>query len=67
MRSVSTLDRAEAAMLAGLPQAPSAYDPLRHRTLARQRQLEVLAELVATHVLSNKQANSAHREALPLR
>ncbi|HWC86899.1 MAG TPA: biosynthetic peptidoglycan transglycosylase [Solirubrobacteraceae bacterium] len=32
------LDWAQAAMLAGLPQAPSAYDPLRHLALAKLRQ-----------------------------
>ncbi len=57
----------EAAMLAGLPQAPSAYDPLRHLALAKLRQQQVLAQLVATHVLTNAQANSAYREVLPLR
>ena len=57
----------EAAMLAGLPQAPSAYNPLRHLGLAKQRQQQVLAQLVATHVLTNVQANSADREVLPLR
>jgi membrane peptidoglycan carboxypeptidase len=61
------LSWAEAAMLAGLPQAPSAYDPLRHLALAKQRQREVLAQLVATHVLTNRQANAAYQEVLPLR
>ena len=31
----SKLDWAEAAMLAGLPQAPSTYDPLEHLAIAR--------------------------------
>ena len=31
------LDWAQAAMLAGLPQAPSACDPLEHYTLAKKR------------------------------
>jgi penicillin-binding protein 1A len=37
----------EAAMLGGLLQAPSAYDPLVHLALARSRQRHVLAQLVA--------------------
>jgi len=57
----------EAAMLAGLPQAPSAYDPVRHLAVAKRRQHEVLAQLVATHVLTNARANSAYREVLRLR
>jgi penicillin-binding protein 1A len=54
-------------MLAGLPQAPSAYDPLVHLALARQRQLHVIAQLVATHTISQSQANAAIREKLRFR
>ena len=57
----------EAAMLAGLLQAPSAYDPLRHLELAKERQQHVLAQLVANGKLSAQQATSAYRTALPLR
>ena len=57
----------EAAMLAGLPQAPSAYDPLRHLPLARRRQRHVLDQLVDNHVLTQPQATAALREPLPLR
>ncbi len=58
---------AEAAMLAGLPQAPSSYDPLRHFALAKQRQRHVLEQLVVNHYLSAAQANAAYRQRLPLR
>jgi len=61
------LDWAEAAMLAGLPQAPSAYDPLAHYALAKLRQRHVLDQLVVNHVLTRAQANAAFRERLPLR
>jgi membrane peptidoglycan carboxypeptidase len=57
----------EAAMLAGLPQAPSAYDPLQHHSVAKQRQRHVLDQLVANHDLTRAQANSAFRRSLPLR
>jgi penicillin-binding protein 1A len=57
----------EAAMLAGLLQAPSAYDPLRHLELAKQRQQHVLAQLVANGKLTQRQAASAYRAQLPLR
>src|ERR1700753_662829 len=43
----SRLTWAEASMLAGLLQAPSAYDPLRHYALAKQRQQHVLTRLGA--------------------
>jgi membrane peptidoglycan carboxypeptidase len=61
------LDWAQAAMLAGLPQAPSAYDPLRHYALAKQRQRHVLDQLVANHYLTRSQADAAFREPLRLR
>ncbi len=61
------LDWAEAAMLAGLPQAPSAYDPLRHFALAKQRQRHVLDQLVVNHYLTRAQAQVAFRAHLPLR
>ncbi|MGH7691293.1 MAG: biosynthetic peptidoglycan transglycosylase [Candidatus Dormibacteria bacterium] len=57
---------AQAAMLAGLPQAPSAYDPVLHFTEAKQRQLHVLNQLAVNHDLTGAQARSAYREALHL-
>jgi len=39
-------------MLAGLPQAPSAYDPVQHLALAKQRQRQVLDQLVVNHILT---------------
>lgn len=61
------LNWGQASMLAGLPQAPSAYDPFKHFDLARARQRHVLARLVATGVLSPTQAAQAYAEtpALP--
>jgi membrane peptidoglycan carboxypeptidase len=60
------LDWAEAAMLAGLLQAPSAYDPLRHYRLGKQRQRHVLDQLVANGYLSARKAQVAYRAPLPL-
>jgi membrane peptidoglycan carboxypeptidase len=57
---------AEAAMLAGLLQAPSAYDPVTHYALAKQRQDHVLTQLVANGYLSARQAAAAYRTRLPL-
>ena len=59
------LSWAQASMLAGLVQAPSAYDPYTHLDLARQRQRHVLEQLVATGTLSGNQADAAF--AAPLR
>ncbi|HLI61270.1 MAG TPA: biosynthetic peptidoglycan transglycosylase [Solirubrobacteraceae bacterium] len=55
---------AQAALLAGLLQAPSAYNPLRHPALARQRRRHVLAQLVANHDLTAARAAAAARQPL---
>lgn len=47
---------AQASLLAGLPNAPSAYDPLHHYALARRRQRLVLIALVNTGILSRAEA-----------
>ena len=60
------LDWAEAAMLAGLPQAPSAYDPTQHLALAKRRQHHVLEQLVINHVLTPAEAEAAFHEPLRL-
>ncbi len=55
----------QAAMLAGLVQAPSAYDPLTHPVLAREREQHVIGRLVATGTLTAAQGRAAL--ARPLR
>ena len=64
--SPDALDWAQAAMLAGLPQAPSAYDPIEHFALAKMRQRHVLDQLVVNHFLTRSQADAAFREPLAL-
>ena len=49
----------QSAVLAGLVQAPSAYDPLEHPALARSREGHVISRLVATGVLTPRQAAAA--------
>lgn len=61
------LNWAQAALLAGLPEAPSAYDPLEHLHLAKLRQRHVLDQLVVNHYLSAAQANAAYAAPLGLR
>jgi hypothetical protein len=55
----------QASLLAGLVQAPSDYDPLRHSVLARSREGHVLGRLVATGVLTQREASAAF--AIPIR
>jgi hypothetical protein len=61
----SRLDIAQATLLAGLIQAPSAYDPFAHPAAARARQVEVLRSLVRTGFLTAEEAAAAL--ARPLR
>jgi membrane peptidoglycan carboxypeptidase len=60
------LSWAQASVLAGLVQAPSAYDPYTHRALAKSRQRHVLDRLVATKALTAEQADTAYRAPLNL-
>ncbi|MCW2601445.1 MAG: putative Transglycosylase [Frankiales bacterium] len=63
----ASLTWAQASMLAGLVQAPSAYDPYHHLDLAKSRQRHVLDRLVATSRLTAAQADTAFAAPLGLR
>jgi penicillin-binding protein 1A len=65
--SPAQLSWAQASMLAGLVQAPSAYDPIDHLSAGRQRQRHVLDRLVATKVLSPAQGDAVFAGSLGLR
>jgi len=58
---------AEGSLLAGLIQAPSAYDPLLHPQLARARQADVLRSLVREGYLTKEEAVAALGRPLHLR
>jgi membrane peptidoglycan carboxypeptidase len=53
---------AQAAFLAGIIQAPTAYDPAAHYDLAHQRQLYVLQGMVETKSISQADADKAAGE-----
>jgi len=63
-KPVSQLDLAECALLAGLPQSPSAYNPLTDLPAAKQRQQVVLQLMVKAGYLASERANLAYREPL---
>lgn len=50
------------ALLAGVTQSPSAYDPTVDPAAARQRRSEVLAQMVSDHYVTQAQADSANAE-----
>lgn len=56
-REAAALSWSRACMLAGLVQAPSAYDPVLHLDLARSRQRHVVDRLVATGRLTRGQGD----------
>ena len=58
---------AEAAMLAGLPQAPSAYNPIRNPRRARLRQLHIIDRMVENGFITTSEAEQAKGEQLKLR
>jgi len=65
-RTPAELDWPQASLLAGLVQAPSAYDPVTHLALAKKRQQHVLDRLVATGHLTQAQAQSVAAAPLGL-
>jgi len=63
-RGAADLDLAQAALLAGLPQAPSRLDPLRAWPAVRARQQQVLDAMVRTGAISDADARLAYAEDL---
>jgi membrane peptidoglycan carboxypeptidase len=57
---IAGVDLAQAAMLAGLPQAPSDYDPILHPAAARIRREEVLKLLTNAGAISSAAAAAAN-------
>jgi penicillin-binding protein 1A len=58
---------AEAAMLAGLPKAPSAYNPISNPKRARARQLHIIDRMLENGFITAEEARSARVEELRLR
>lgn len=57
----------EAAMLAGLPQAPSAYNPISNPKRARARQLHIIDRMEQNGFITAAQAQEAREEKLAVR
>ena len=64
LKSVSV---AEAAMLAGLPKAPSAYNPISNPKRARSRQLYIIERMEENGFITTQQAIDAKKEDLKIR
>jgi penicillin-binding protein 1A len=63
-KPASDLNLEQSALLAGLPQAPSQYNPFHDPHAARERRNEVLAKMAELHYITSEQATTA--EASPL-
>src|SRR6266853_1544125 len=60
----SKLDLAQSAVLAGLPQAPTEWNPVLHPDAAKLRQTEVLQAMVRLNYISQEEMDSALAEKL---
>jgi penicillin-binding protein 1A len=61
------LSIAEAAMLAGLPKAPSAYNPIANPKRARVRQQYIIERMLENGFISAEQAEAAKAEVLHIK
>jgi penicillin-binding protein 1A len=66
-RPASRLTLAQAALLAGLPQAPTLDNPFLHPRRARERRAEVLQAMVGTGAITSIEAGQAQRAPLGVR
>ncbi len=58
---------AEAAMLAGLPKAPSAYNPISNPKRARSRQLYIIERMLDNGFITAKEASAAKQQELKVK
>jgi penicillin-binding protein 1A len=63
-RPASQLDLQQSALLAGLPQAPSEYNPFLYPSAARKRRNEVLAKMAELRYITPAQAAAAEHDPL---
>jgi penicillin-binding protein 1A len=66
-KPLKAISIAEAAMLAGLPKAPSAYNPISNPKRARSRQLYIIERMEDNKYITAAQAKAAKAEPLKLR
>jgi penicillin-binding protein 1A len=66
-KNVDDLNLAESALLAGLPQAPSQYNPFRNRQAARERRNEVLAQMLDNGYITASEYREAAASPIKLK
>jgi len=66
-KPLKTITIAEAAMLAGLPKAPSAYNPISNPKRARSRQLYIIDRMLENGFITRDEAEAAKKQELKIR
>jgi penicillin-binding protein 1A len=66
-KDLKNITIAEAAMLAGLPKAPSAYNPIANPKRARARQLHIIDRMLENGFITEAQAAAAKKEELKVK
>jgi penicillin-binding protein 1A len=66
-KNLEDLKLREAALLAGLPQAPTTYSPTRSKTAAKGRRNEVLRKMAELGMVTEAQAERAMRRGLGIK
>jgi penicillin-binding protein 1A len=66
-KPLKNISIAEAAMLAGLPKAPSAFNPIVNPDRARTRQLYIIERMLENEFITKTQADTASKEVLKLK
>jgi len=66
-KSLQEINIAEAAMLAGLPKAPSGYNPIINPKRAKSRQLYVLGRLHKLNHISSKELSELEKQPIPVK
>ncbi len=66
-KPLKDINVAEAAMLAGLPKAPSAYNPISNPQRARIRQRHIIDRMLDNGFITAKEAESAKNQELVIR
>jgi len=65
-KKLNQLTLPELALIAGLPQAPSVYNPYNNKDLAIQRRNQVLKRMLTMHYITEEQYNSAIKAGVRL-
>ena len=66
-KPLKNISIAEAAMLAGLPKAPSAYNPIKNPRRARIRQQYIIERMLENGFITAAQAEAAKKEVLQVK